>query len=49
MLIADVPAVFAGDKLATRIPMKLVHSIAAAVFAILGIATLMGAGSSLGF
>lgn len=49
MLIADVPAVFAGDKLATRIPMKLVHSIAAAVFATLGIATLMGAGSSLGF
>jgi putative Ca2+/H+ antiporter (TMEM165/GDT1 family) len=49
MLIADVPAVFAGDKLATRIPMKLVHSIAAAIFAILGIATLMGAGSKLGF
>ena len=49
MLIADVPAVFAGEKLATRIPMKLVHSIAAAIFAILGIATLMGAGSKLGF
>ncbi len=30
MLIADVPAVFVGDKLASRIPMKLVHSIAAA-------------------
>lgn len=49
MLIADVPAVFAGDKLANRIPMRLVHSIAAGVFAILGIATLVGAGSSLGF
>ena len=35
MLIADVPAVFAGDKLANKIPMKLVHSIAAAVFALL--------------
>ena len=49
MLIADVPAVFAGDKLANKIPMKLVHSIAAGVFALLGVATLMGAGSSLGF
>ncbi|MFM2035724.1 MAG: hypothetical protein RL459_989 [Pseudomonadota bacterium] len=49
MLIADVPAVFVGDKLAARIPMKLVHSIAAAIFAILGIATLLGAGSRLGF
>jgi putative Ca2+/H+ antiporter (TMEM165/GDT1 family) len=49
MLIADVPAVFAGDKLASKIPMKLVHSIAAAVFAALGIATLLGAGTALGF
>ncbi len=49
MLIADVPAVFAGDKLANKIPMKLVHSIAAAVFAALGIATLMGAGAQFGF
>jgi len=49
MLIADVPAVFAGEKLANKIPMKLVHSIAAAIFAALGIATLLGAGSSLGF
>lgn len=49
MLIADVPAVFVGDKFANRIPMKLVHSIAAGIFAILGIATLLGAGKSLGF
>ncbi len=49
MLIADVPAVIAGDKLANKIPMKLVHSIAAAVFAALGIATLMGAGAQFGF
>ncbi|TZF89810.1 TMEM165/GDT1 family protein [Cognatilysobacter lacus] len=49
MLIADVPAVFVGDKLANRIPMKLVHSIAAAIFAVLGMATLLGAGSKLGF
>ena len=49
MLIADVPAVFIGDKLANKIPMRVVHSIAAAIFAILGLATLIGAGSTLGF
>ena len=49
MLIANVPAVYAGDKLAGRIPMRLVHGIAAAIFAILGVATLLGAGASLGF
>ncbi|MDH4450535.1 MAG: TMEM165/GDT1 family protein [Rhodoferax sp.] len=48
MLIADVPAVFAGDKLAGKIPMTLVHRIAAAIFAALGLATLWGAGASLG-
>jgi putative Ca2+/H+ antiporter (TMEM165/GDT1 family) len=49
MLIADVPAVFVGDRLAAKIPMKLVHSIAAAIFALLGVATLLGAGARLGF
>lgn len=49
MLIADVPAVFVGDKLAARIPMRLVHGIAATIFALLGVATLVGAGASLGF
>jgi putative Ca2+/H+ antiporter (TMEM165/GDT1 family) len=49
MLLADVPAVFVGDKLAHRIPMKLVHGIAAAIFATLGVATLLGAGAGLGF
>ena len=40
MLIADVPAVFVGDKLADKIPMRLVHGVAAALFAFLGVATL---------
>jgi len=48
MLIADVPAVFLGERLATRIPLKLVHSIAALIFALLGVATLLGLGQSLG-
>lgn len=41
MLIADVPAVFVGNKFAAKIPMKLVHSIAAAIFAIMGGLTLL--------
>jgi putative Ca2+/H+ antiporter (TMEM165/GDT1 family) len=49
MLIADVPAVFAGDRLAAQIPMKLVHGAAAAVFAALGLATLFNVDTMLGF
>jgi putative Ca2+/H+ antiporter (TMEM165/GDT1 family) len=49
MLIANVPAVIIGDKLAGRIPMRLVHGVAAAIFALLGIATLTGLGSRFGF
>ncbi len=49
MLIADVPAVFAGDRLAAKIPMKLVHGAAAAVFAALGLATLFNVDTMLGF
>jgi putative Ca2+/H+ antiporter (TMEM165/GDT1 family) len=49
MMIANVPAVLVGDKLAHKLPVRLVHGIAAAIFAILGIATLLGAGESLGF
>jgi len=45
MLIADVPAVFLGKKFASKIPMKLVHTIAAIIFAALGIVTLLGSGS----
>jgi len=48
MLIADVPAVFVGDRLANQIPMRLGHSIAAAVFAVLGVLTLLGVGRQWG-
>jgi len=41
MLIADVPAVFLGNKFASKVSMKLVHGIAASVFAILGIVTIL--------
>ena len=44
MLIADVPAVFVGDRFAARIPMRLVHGIAAAIFAVLGLLALFNVG-----
>jgi len=41
MLLADVPAVFLGNKFAEKIPMRLVHSVAAGIFAVMGVLTLM--------
>lgn len=40
MLLADVPAVFVGNRFAARIPMRLVHAIAAGIFAVMGLLTL---------
>jgi len=48
MLLADVPAVFIGEKLAKRIPVKTVHAIAAIIFVLLGLATLFGFGQRFG-
>lgn len=42
MMIANVPAVFVGKQIAQKMPVKLVHSIAAAIFAVLGMVTLVG-------
>ncbi len=49
ILIADIPAVFIGDRAAKIVPVRVVHAIAAALFAVIGIATLLGAGSRFGF
>jgi len=49
MMIANVPAVLLGDRLAHRMPVRLVHAVAAAIFAVMGIATLLGAGKAIGF
>ena len=49
MLIADVPAVFLGDKLSAKLSLKWVHAAAALVFAALGVATLLGVGERWGF
>lgn len=44
MLIADVPAVFFGEVIAKKVPMKLVHAIAAAIFVVLGLLALFNVG-----
>lgn len=49
MMLANTPAVYLGDRIAGKMPVKLVHRIAAAIFAVLGIATLLGAGARFGF
>ena len=49
MMIANVPAVLLGERIAHRMPVRMVHAVAAAIFAVLGVATLLGAGSRFGF
>ena len=49
MMIADVPAVFLSDRLVRHMPVRLVRGVAAAMFAILGLAALLGAGERFGF
>ena len=44
MMLADVPAVFLGGRIAQKVPMRLVHGIAAAIFAVLGILTFFNVG-----
>jgi putative Ca2+/H+ antiporter (TMEM165/GDT1 family) len=44
MMLADVPAVFLGDTIARKVPMTVVHGIAAAIFAVLGLLTLFNVG-----
>lgn len=49
LMLANVPAVFLGDGIARRMPTRLVHAAAAAIFAVLGVLTLLGAGGKWGF
>ena len=47
MMLANVPAVWLGERIARRVSLPLLHGIGALVFAALGVATLLGAGSLL--
>lgn len=48
MMIANVPAVLLGDRIAHRMPVKIIHAVAALIFAVLGIMTLAGLGEQYG-
>ena len=41
MMIADVPAVYLGERILRRIPMRLLQRVAAAAFAVLGVLVLL--------
>lgn len=45
MMLANVPAVFLGDRLAQKVSMRWVHGAAALIFGALGLLTLLNAGS----
>jgi Ca2+/H+ antiporter, TMEM165/GDT1 family len=45
MMLANVPAVLLGEVAAKKLPMRLVHGIAAAIFFVLGVTVLLGFGS----
>jgi putative Ca2+/H+ antiporter (TMEM165/GDT1 family) len=44
MMLANVPAVLLGDQVARRVSMPVVHAIAAGIFAVLGVLTLLNVG-----
>ena len=46
MMLANVPAVLLGEVAAKKLPMRLVHGTAAAIFALLGVLVLLGLGGS---
>ena len=41
MMLANAPAVFLGDKLANKLPISLIHKMGAAIFLVIGVATLV--------
>ena len=47
MMLANVPAVFLGGRIADKVPMRVVHGIAAILFAVLGVLTLLNVGGLL--
>lgn len=47
MMLANVPAVYLGDKVAERVSMAWVHGVSAAIFLTLGLLTLLNVGQFL--
>ena len=48
MMIANAPVVFFGEAITRRVPIKVVHAVAALIFAALGVFALWGANTLLG-
>ena len=41
MMIANVPVVWFGERVTRRVPLRVVHLVSAAIFAVLGVAALI--------
>jgi putative Ca2+/H+ antiporter (TMEM165/GDT1 family) len=48
LMLANVPVVFAGDRLLRRVPMAWVHRLAALLFALMGVLALFDVGGAMG-
>jgi Ca2+/H+ antiporter, TMEM165/GDT1 family len=48
MMLANAPALWLGEALLKRVPIRWVHRVAALVFLVLGVAVLLGAGGPAG-
>jgi putative Ca2+/H+ antiporter (TMEM165/GDT1 family) len=44
MMLANIPVVVIGDRIAGKLPVKAIRLVAAAVFAVLGVLTIAGIG-----
>ena len=44
MMLANVPAVFLGERISHAVPLRVVHGLSAVIFAILGVLTLLNVG-----
>lgn len=45
MMLANAPVVWLGERMTRRIPIRLVHQVSAVIFAVLGVAVLIGWGA----
>ena len=45
MMLANIPIVFIGDRIAGRLPVKAIRIVTAVVVAALGVLTIVGVGS----
>ncbi|HET8731357.1 MAG TPA: TMEM165/GDT1 family protein [Moraxellaceae bacterium] len=44
MMLANVPVVFLGERITRRIPLRIIHPVTAALFAVLGLLVLFNVG-----